>query len=441
MNEVQVKKLALAIVSYNSAQDLPLCLESLLAEITQYPSYVQNVKVVVVENGTDSSSQQVVEQILQANSDAKDVLSWQAAPENFGYAGGVNFGWEVAGQADIYIALNPDMRFCAGWLAHLIAPFERDAKIGVVGCKLLTANAKIQHAGGLVTHGAALGLHFGAGAADDGRWDAGAEVEFVTGAALAMPAAVRQKTNGFDAKFFPGYYEDVDLCARVRHLGFKVWYEPAAVAYHYEGGSFGRSSNYYRAFHRNRLRYVLKNFAAARLLYDFVPAERARLRGMLAPIDRRASEAVYNAAKQTQFSKIATEDGDGSLKDVLGNYDTNTEVENAPLEQLENQLAEVKQHWKVEEKAFRSSLPFVASLREKFNSISTKWYVRPILQQQVDYNGAVARSLETLGQLVAGRDVASDMQYSVLASRLTTLENRLDRIESLLERLLERQES
>jgi hypothetical protein len=123
------------------------------------------------------------------------------------------------------------------------------------------------------------------------------------------------------------------------------------------------------------------------------------------------------------------------LEDVLSAYDVSLEVENAQVEHLEKQLLEVKTTWKVEEKPFQSALPFVAKLREKFNTISTKWYVRPILQQQVDYNGAVARVLETLGLMLAGRDSANDLQYTVLASRLVKLEARLDHIETLLARI------
>jgi GT2 family glycosyltransferase len=280
--------LALVIVSYNSASFLPICLESLLAEIVTYPSYTTKLKLVVVENGSDLASQVVCQSL--------DV-DWLAAPANLGYAGGANFGWQSLGHADIYLVLNPDMRFCSGWLLNMIAPFGRDSQIGVVGCKLLDADNKIQHAGGLIIHGTALGLHFGAGEPDDGRWDEGSAVEFVTGAALAIRADLHQQLGGFDEHFFPGYYEDVDLCARVRQLGFKVWYEPQAVAYHYEGGTFGRGAGYYRAFHRNRLRFALKNFSTTRLLYDFVPAERSRLKGMLEAPDRRASEAIYKAAR------------------------------------------------------------------------------------------------------------------------------------------------
>lgn len=436
-NSLTTPVLAIVVISYNSTSYLPVCLESLLSEVAAYPANVTTVKVAVVENGSDHSSRAVVQKLAQTRSN----LQWLQAPANLGYAGGANFGWQRLGQANIYIVLNPDMRFCRGWLSKLVAPFERGPQIGVVGCKLLDENNHIQHAGGLVQHGTALGQHFGAGEADDGRWDEGTEVEFVTGAALAIRGELLNRLGGFDARFFPGYYEDVDLCRRVRQAGYKIWYEPQAVAYHYEGGTFGRSSGYYRALHRNRLRFVLKNLPARQLFFEFVPAERTRLKGMLASADRRAGEAVYRVACLSQVEQFSTsksgaaKDGAAVLKDELGNYSSGQELENLQVEQLEKQLTEVKTSWKVEEKPFRSGLPLVATLREKFNSISTKWYVRPILQQQVDYNGAVARSLETLGQLVAGRDTSRDIQYVALASRLTTLEERLERIENLLEKI------
>lgn len=427
MTEATAPSLALVIVSYNSASYLAVCLESLLIEVAAYPPNDPKVKTVVIENGTDLSSQTIVETYAKTN----PALEWLRAPANFGYAGGANFGWQSLGAADFYIVLNPDMRFCPGWLTAILKPFEREPQIGIVGCKLLDVEGKIQHAGGLVQHGTALGLHFGAGEADDGRWDEGAAVEFVTGAALAIRGEVWAQVGGFDPAFWPGYYEDVDLCARVRGAGYLVWYEPQAVAYHYEGGTFGRGVGYYRAFHRNRLRFVLKNLATRSLLYDFVPAERARLRGMLTSADRQASAAVYQATRANPVGEQ-----EKTLKEVAKAYNAGQAFENVQIERLEQQLVEVKKGWKVQEKPFRSALPFVATLREKFNSISTKWYVRPLLQQQVDYNGAVARALETLGQLSGGRDAASDMQYTVLAARLTTLEERLERIEALLERIV-----
>ncbi len=68
--------------------------------------------------------------------------------------------------------------------------------------------------------------------------------------------------------------------------------------------------------------------------------------------------------------------------------------------ELRSHLEEVGRLWQVQEQPFRSRLPIVGPLiawfRERWNRISTKWYVLPILQQQVHFNAAVVRVLQDL---------------------------------------------
>ncbi len=281
---------ALVVVSYGSASFLPECLRTLFENVASY----SQCQVALVENNLDATARR--ETAREARPFFKRGLQYFEAPANLGYAGGANWGWEKLGPADIHAVVNPDMSFPASWLERFVAPFARDPAIGVVGCKLTAADGSIQHAGGLLRKGLALAEHFGAGEPDDGRWNESGAVEFVTGAALALSEAAWQSLGGFDPAYFPGYYEDVDLCWRARQAGFKVWYEGAASAQHYEGGSFGRSATYYLTLHRNRLRFVLNHFSTAQLLGEFLPAERARLQGTLADLDRQASAAVYRAA-------------------------------------------------------------------------------------------------------------------------------------------------
>jgi hypothetical protein len=122
-----------------------------------------------------------------------------------------------------------------------------------------------------------------------------------------------------------------------------------------------------------------------------------------------------------------------------GSSSNHYEPQDDPIvSRLTERVAEVKDRWLVEEKPFRSRLPFVAALRERINSLSTKWYVKPILAQQVEYNAAVSRAIEDLGNLVTGKVVADDLEAAALTSRLTALEERLARIESLLEKLTQK---
>jgi O-antigen biosynthesis protein len=424
--------LAIVIVSYGSAEWLDGCLGTLVKDVADYiaqSNHSAKVETALVENKPDAHAQS---QLLAE----KYSIKFLPSPVNLGFGGGTNFGWQNL-NGEVYIVLNPDMTFPMGWLAKLIAPFAKDSQIGIVGCKLLDQAGKIQHAGGILKYGAQLGEHFGAGEPDDGRFDIGGYVDFVTGAALAIPKKVLAEVGGFDEAYFPGYYEDVDLGWRVRQAGWKVWYEPSAVAYHYEGGSFGRGENYYRAFHRNRLRFALKNLPAHRLFREFLIAEKERLRYLPYNQDRRATEAVYSGVKAHFIKKLLNLNQKRADKTNMNDYNLEPEAENQTSARISERLTEVKNSWLVEEKPFRSKIPFVANWRERFNSISTKWYVKPLLQQQNDFNAATTRAIEEIGQVVMSRQAEQDLTVSVLSGKIEQLEMRLSRIEQLLEKLVQ----
>lgn len=445
---------SIVVVSYGSAAYLAECFSSLLESAAAYGP--ERVKVALVENHQAAAqvkkSRQAIMPFLK-----KGVQFWQA-PANLGYGAGANYGWSRLGESDLKIVLNPDMRFPVEWLSAFVRPFEQDASIGIAGCKLLDGDGHIQHAGGLIRRDLVLAEHFGAGEPDDGRWDDSCPVEFVTGAAMAIRARLFEEMGGFDPAFFPGYYEDVDLCRRVQALGYKVWYEGKAAAYHFEGGAFGRGLNYYRALHRNRLRYIFKHLSTRQLLIETLPAEVRRQRRTMDDLDRQATAQIYRSAARAYFGSLAASKQDIShykqmkkekqtaLQENEINrtgpadlYDQSLEDSSAEsaavARQIMGRVNEVKKSWLVEEKPFRSRLPFVASLRERFNSISTRWYVKPILAQQVEYNAAVARAIEDLGKQVAASAPSHDLEVAVLSERMLSLESRLERIETLLEKL------
>ncbi|NWJ44953.1 MAG: glycosyltransferase family 2 protein [Chloroflexi bacterium] len=413
--------LAIVIVSYDSAADLPECLKTLLENCEAYPAQTQ---VAVVENGDKAAQQRThntIKPFLKSN------LKWLPAPENLGYGGGANYGWEHL-EGELYIVLNPDMSFPVGWLQKFVAPFDKNPEIGIAGCKLLTRDGKIQHAGGLIIHGSLLGIHFGYREEDDGRWDESVAVDFVTGAALAVRREIVQALGGFDPAFHPGYFEDVDLCLRARKLGWKIWYEASAVAWHYEGTSFGRKSSYYELLHRNRLHLARKHLDTHQFFTEFIASESKRIAITPPSLDLSASIKIYQALAHSWQVK--------DNKDEIIVDD-----QNPVLERLPSRLSDVKKGWLVEEKSFSSRLPFVAKFRERFNNISTRWYVKPILQQQVDYNATVARAIEDLGQVVLAHETTQNIALAAIAERFTGVEERLNRIEEMLAKLVNEKKS
>src|SRR5204863_7374526 len=116
--------------------------------------------------------------------------------------------------------------------------------VGIAGGRLLYPNGKVQHAGmpggvfGLCTH-AWIGE-----AADATTYQNWAVVHrewsMVTGAVLATRRSLLELIGGFDERFKLDF-NDIDLCLRLRMLGYRIVYTPFAELTHYEKGSRGDS--------------------------------------------------------------------------------------------------------------------------------------------------------------------------------------------------------
>jgi GT2 family glycosyltransferase len=252
---------SVVIVSYNSAACLPACLASLAGQ--SYPNY----EVICVDNASEDGSLEVL-----ARYPWVDVL---ASRENVGFAGGCNLGISQASGA-IVVLLNPDTVVEADWLAALIAPLQTDRSIGIVGSKILSSDGATILAAGGWYNAWGLSRHYGAGEPDRGQHDAARDVAYVTGASLAVRRSVLEQVGGLDPGYYPAYFEEIELCHRARQLGLRVLYAPASRCRHLESQSVGAgSSNYVRWYHRNRWRFLLKNYSWGRLLFSALPLEAA----------------------------------------------------------------------------------------------------------------------------------------------------------------------
>jgi len=135
------------------------------------------------------------------------------------------------------VFLNNDTRVTDGWLDALARTLRAGA--GIVGARLVFGDGLLQEAGGIVFRDAS-GWNFGRGEHPDRpEFSFVSEADYVSGACLAIPAGLFAELGGFDRHFAPAYYEDTDLCFRVRARGLKVIYQPAATVFHFEGGTSG----------------------------------------------------------------------------------------------------------------------------------------------------------------------------------------------------------
>lgn len=244
---------AAVVVAYLSAEHLRQGLPRLLAD----PSVA---RVVVVDNSTDSASEQVCREL---ESQAGGRLLYVASA-NVGFARGCNDGAALCSEPFLLL-LNPDVL-----LDRPIAPLKqplRDGRAALSAGLLVTppaglnikplATPRTELRKALV--GARRSAHT-APVLEDGRWLRAPQID---GAFLLMHRDTWRALGGFDERF-ELYYEDVDLCRRALALGGAVVDAGDPFGRHSGGASFERGrSRAYTALRVSRLRYLRKHFGTA----------------------------------------------------------------------------------------------------------------------------------------------------------------------------------
>lgn len=359
-------KASVIIPAWNGAAYLPACLDALLAQESA------NFEVIVVDNASTDGSADLV-------ADRYPDIRLVRHDSNLGFAGACNTGLRAA-QGDVLVLLNQDTVVHPGWLAASVQALE-EGPAGIVGCKILYPDGEtVQHAGAWIEWPSGLAHHHGQGERDEGQWDAPRAVEGVTGAAMALRREVLDAVGLLDEAFWPGYFEDADLCYRAREAGYKIGYTPQAVLTHAETTSIGDVVTLSRAYHRGRLRFVLKHLPPQRFLDEFVPAERVLLREL-------GHGHVGNLLRVSYLEAIA--DAAVILPDrwrsEMGEVDRVISALQGLLLAGGHTLVPPLQEFE-----FRSSVPVIGSLLARLRllwySVSARWAVRYLIQQQEAIN-------------------------------------------------------
>lgn len=270
-------KVYVIVLNWNGIDLVEACLDSLLEQT--YPA-----EVVVVDNGSTDGSVELLEKKYSKIHLFKE-------DKNHGFAGGVNIGIKFAmdNGADAVALFNNDTVAEENWVENLVDSLQDQPDVGVVTSRLTQMDKKhLDSTGDFYT---TWGMPFprGRNQKAEGNFLKREYVFGASGGASLYRTKVFDDIGVFDETFF-AYLEDVDISFRAQLAGWKVSYEPSAVAYHHISatsarmGSFSRYhtvKNFHLLYLKNMPGYLFWKYLPLFILHDIRLGISSTVRGGL----------------------------------------------------------------------------------------------------------------------------------------------------------------
>jgi GT2 family glycosyltransferase len=252
-------RVAVVIVTYNSAGTLGTC----LASLPQGLDGVEVTEVVVADNNSHDDTCDIAK-----NATGLPVRVVRLG-RNAGYAAGINAGIASLESFDHVLVINPDARVRPGAIALLAKAFD-DPRVGIAAPRLENPDGSLQPSlrrPPTVTRAWAEALVGGNRAGrwgrlgelitDPARYDVPGPAAWATGGVLMISSAASRALGPWDESFLL-YGEETDFALRAGRRGFLTWYEPSSVVEH-DGGESGTNPMLWALLTVNRVRVVRRH--------------------------------------------------------------------------------------------------------------------------------------------------------------------------------------
>ena len=280
-------KVAIVILNWNGSDMMRKYLPSVIR-----CSQGEGVEVIVADNASTDDSISM----LRTNFPAIRIIELD---QNYGFADGYNRALKQV-KAEYYLLLNSDVEIRqAGWLTPMTEYMDSHPQVAASQPKLLKllpqgdSRKMFEYAGaagGFIDkygYPYCRGRVFSTVEEDKGQYDEIASVMWTTGAAMMVRSDVYWEAGGLDAQFF-AHMEEIDLCWRMRIMGYDLVCVPMSTAYHL-GGATLNQGNPRKTFlnFRNNLLMLYKNLPDQQLrsvirirkFLDFVAAVQFLIKG------------------------------------------------------------------------------------------------------------------------------------------------------------------
>lgn len=250
--------LSVIVVSADSGPALRECVRQLLTSSL-------SLELILIDNASHDGVPSAIERAYAHDARLKVIYNHR----NLGFGPAVNLAAKQAG-GQALLVLNPDCVLQENELRQLLAVLARKPKAGVIGAVVCDADGHPDPASWRRDPLLQRALNSMLGRPGervniDGEIPAEViEAEAVSGAVMLLPRAMFDRLGGFDEKYFL-HCEDIDLCRRVRDLGYQVLLAGDVRVLHGKGGSSRHRPVFVsRHKHRGMWRWFRKHDPAAR---------------------------------------------------------------------------------------------------------------------------------------------------------------------------------
>lgn len=256
-----MSKVSVIILNYNGKEHLK---EFLPSVISNTPEELADV-IVADNNSSDDSIP-----FLTENYKSVRIIQMDS---NTGYAGGYNEALKQV-DAEYFVLLNSDVEVTSGWLNPIISYLDEHDDVAAAMPKIRAYKNReyFEYAGACGGFIDRYGYPFCRGRVlyeieeDTGQYDTIKDIFWASGACFVVKAELFRKAGGFDMDFF-AHMEEIDLCWRLKSMGFRIVVVPESLVYHLGGGTLPINTprkiflNY-----RNSLFLLQKNLSRRKLI-------------------------------------------------------------------------------------------------------------------------------------------------------------------------------
>lgn len=237
------------------------------------------ISVTIVADGIDK--EEIRRRSIFSYNSEKDrggnIVKWDVVrmEKKSGFIKTANRGAKI-GTAEFICFISDDIEILPGFFRAMLKVFESQ-EIGICGARLRfpTNSAsparpagKIQHVGIAMDIGGNV-IHPMIGWSDENpKTKVSREAFAVTGAAFSIRRKLFKATGGFDEIYGKGYWEDVDLCLKVRSLGYRIWIESSANAFHYTNATSEIDNSFGSDFLKNAMTFRMRWGQSGLLVWD-----------------------------------------------------------------------------------------------------------------------------------------------------------------------------